>query len=112
MTDIRQLTEEYVTAFDARDIDKVASLFAKDFILTDQEVTALTPKSDVIKYIKRLFVSHETLSFEARDIVVDGEKSVIHFTLTLDKLVLDGVDVITWKCSNMTTMTAYLKKRN
>ena len=54
MTDIRKLTEEYVAAFDKRDLEKVAKHFAKDFELTDPNVSALTPKSAVIDYIKKL----------------------------------------------------------
>lgn len=112
MSDIRKLTEEYVAAFNACDLDKVASHFAADFKLTDPDVTALTPKNEVIKYIKKLFSSHDTLRFEASSIIVDGHKSVIHFSLTLGTLVLDGVDIIDWEFSKMKSMHAYLTPRN
>ncbi|MDA9214569.1 nuclear transport factor 2 family protein [Planktomarina temperata] len=112
MVNIRKLTEEYVSAFNARDLDKVAKYLAEDFKLTDPDVTKLTPKGAVIKYINRLFTSNETLSFEALDIFVDGDTSVIHFCLTLDTLVLDGVDIVTWKNQRMTNMAAYLTPRH
>lgn len=111
MADIRQLTAGYVAAFDARDLDKLADYLADGFELTDPEVTALTPKGDVLDYIRGLFNGHESLSFEAQSILVDGDASVIHFTLTLDAFVLDGVDVITWKSGKMTSMQAYLTPR-
>jgi hypothetical protein len=111
MADIRKLTAGYAAAFDARDLDKLADYLADEFELTDPEVTALTPKGDVLDYIRGLFNGNKTLSFEAHSILVDGYESVIHFTLTLDEFVLDGVDVITWKSGKMIRMQAYLTPR-
>ena len=112
MSDILKLTEGYVAAFGTRDINKVANYFADEFELTDPDVSALGPKGPVLEYIERLFSSHDTLEFEARNILVDGDKSVIHFTLALEDIVFDGVDVITWKFEKMTSMHAYLTRRS
>lgn len=111
MPDIRTLTEGYVAAFDARDIDAVAGYFAPDFALTDPEVTGLTPKSAARDYVEGLFAANETVSFIAHHIVVEGTTSVIHFQLTLGTTVLDGVDLITWEGEQMSTMHAYLTPR-
>ena len=111
MGDIKKLTEKYVAAFNSRDLAKVESLLSKEFELTDPEVQALTPKADVLNYIKRLFDAHASFRFEAHEIIVDRNKSVIHFTLALGKTVLDGVDVITWNSGQMTKMYAYLTSR-
>jgi len=112
MTDIRDLTAAYVEAFDTRNLDKVAGFFSDEFELTDPEVTALTPKRDVLTYIKGLFDGNEELSFVSHCILVEGNNSVIHFTLTLGKTVLDGVDVISWDGAQMTAMHAYLTPRS
>lgn len=111
MVDIRKLTADYVAAFDACDLDRVADLLAESFQLTDPDVTALTPKKKVLKYIRELFDAHEALSFEAHSILVDEDASAIHFTLILGEIVLDGVDVIAWKDGKMTSMQAYLTPR-
>jgi ketosteroid isomerase-like protein len=111
MVDIRKLTEDYVAAFDACDLDQVAELLADGFELTDPDVTALNPKKKVLEYIKQLFDAHQTLNFKSHSILVDEDMSVIHFTLTLDSIVLDGVDVISWKEQKMTHMKAYLTPR-
>ena len=111
MTDIRNLTEEYVAAFDSRDLDTVASYFSDGFKLTDPDVTALAPKANVLAYIKELFDSHDTLHFKARSILVDGNVSVIHFQLTLGAVMFEGVDLITWQHNQMISMTAYLNKK-
>ena len=111
MADLRKLTQEYIVAFNTRDLDKVGSLLAEEFELTDPEVTALAPKSEVLKYIKGLFDAHDILRFEARSILVDGNLSVIHFTLRLGETILDGVDVIAWMGQKMVRMEAYLTLR-
>lgn len=111
MTNLRTSTERYVEAFNAKDLDRVASHMAHNFKLTDPEVTALTPKTEVVEYIKCLFDTNEFLRFVAHRILVDGDTSVIHFTLTLGDSVLDGVDVITWDDAQMTSMHAYLTPR-
>lgn len=111
MVDIGKLTEDYIVAFDARDLDQIAELLAEGFELTDPDVAALTPKKKVLEYLKELFDTHESLSFEAHSVLVDGDASVIHFTLTLDSIVLDGVDIITWNSGYMISMTAYLTPR-
>lgn len=111
MAHVRKLSNEYVAAFAARDLEKVGSFFAEKFELTDPEVTALTPKNEVLRYIKSLFDAHNKLKFDAHEIMIDGNKSVIHFTLSLDALVLDGVDIITWEADKMIKMHAYLTPR-
>ncbi|WP_299694820.1 nuclear transport factor 2 family protein [uncultured Tateyamaria sp.] len=112
MPDLRALTETYVAAFDACDLDAVAGFFADDFALTDPEVTALTPKQAVLDYVGGLFQGNPDLSFQAHSIVVEGDMSVIHFTLTLGDTVLDGVDLIRWRADRMATMHAYLTPRS
>ena len=111
MSNLRQLTEKYVDAFDARDLEKVASFLAHDFELTDPDVTGLTPKKEVLRYIKDLFASNETLTFRAHNILVDGNTTVIHFTLILDLMIFDGVDLIAWENQKMRSMKAYLSPR-
>lgn len=112
LTDIRDLTAGYVAAFNARDLDKVAVYLAEGFELTDPDVTALTPKNKVLAYIRELFEAHEFFSLHARAILVDGDTSVVHFTLTLGAQVIDGVDIIKWKAGQMINMKAYITPRH
>lgn len=111
MADIRALTQGYVQAFNSRSLENIANYMAQDFELTDPEVFKLTPKPKVINYIQELFDANEVLSFVANRILVDGNVSVIHFSLTLGKNVLDGVDLITWDGEKMVKMHAYLTLR-
>ena len=112
MTDIRELTAGYVAAFNARDLEQLAEYLSEEFELTDPEVNALTPKKNVLDYIQGLFSAHNSLSFISNLVLAESDVSVIHFTLTLDELVLDGVDVIKWKDGQMVNLHAYLTPRN
>lgn len=108
MADLRELTHQYVAAFNARDIDGVADLLSDDFCLTDPSVTRLAPRKKAVEYIHGLFMANSSLKFEAKTILVDGNSSVINFTLFLDAGVYNGIDLITWKQERMATLTAYL----
>ena len=112
MNNIRALTQGYGASFDARDIDAVANYFAPDFVLTDPEVTNLTPMAAARDYVGGLFDANPALSFVAHNIVVDGDISVIHFTLTMSDTVLDGIDLIRWQGAHMAAMHAYLSPRS
>jgi len=111
MIEVRELTHGYIQAFNARRIEKVADYMAQDFALTDPSVFNLTPKTKVLDYIQDLFDANEELSFVANRILVDGNISVIHFSLTIGNTILDGVDVITWEGEKMIEMHAYLTQR-
>lgn len=109
--DLRALTERYVAAFHARDLDAVAALLAEEFELTDPEVTRLTPRANALDYIGGLFeATGESLSFVAERILVDGDHSAIEFELRLGDDVLKGVDMITWHGDRMVSMRAHLTK--
>ena len=111
MADLRELTQQYVAAFNAKDIDGVAVLLSEEFCLTDPSVTRLEPREKAVEYIHGLFIANSFLKFEAKTILVDGDSSVIHFTLALDGSIYHGIDLITWKQERMTTITAYLTQQ-
>jgi hypothetical protein len=108
MVDLHNLTQKYIIAFNAKDIDGVAAIMADDFCLTDPSVTGLRPRSKVIDYLQGLFESNICLKFEAKSILVDCNHSVIHFSLELDHGIYSGVDFIAWSEGKMTSMNAYL----
>ena len=111
MADLRELTQQYVAAFNARDIDGVAALLSKDFCLTDPSVTRLAPREKAVEYIHGLFIANSLLKFEAKTILVDGDSSVIHFILNIDGRVFCGIDLIQWRQGKMVSMNAYLTQQ-
>lgn len=111
-SEIKKRTQVYIEAFDAKDIEKVASFFNFDFHLTDPSVS-IKGKDEVVKYINDLFESQDVLSFVGNNIfVTDDLASIIEFELTLGEMVLVGVDVIQWnEHREMINMNAYLYEK-
>lgn len=105
---IRTLTEAYVKAFDARDLDAVEALLDVNFSLTDPQVTNLTPRGKVLAFMADLFKASDVFSFVARNILVDGSRSAIEFELVIGDKRLAGVDVIEWRDGRMTALRAHL----
>ncbi len=105
---LRELTKQYVEAFDNKDLNKVAGLFADDFALEDPVVKRLDGKEKVIEAIKGIFNSCENLSFEAKNIYQDNQTTIIEFVLKLDDTILTGTDIIEWKDNKMKELRAYL----
>lgn len=113
LSKIQALTEEYVAAFDNKDIAQIATFFADDFTLTDPSVK-ICGKDDVLNYIRGIFESVESLQFDAKSIIIsNGRCSVIEFVLNIDGVRLVGTDVIHWDNDGfMKTMDAYLYEKN
>lgn len=110
--DIRGLTRQYVSAFDARDLDRVRDLMDPEFILTDPGNINLTPREDVLNLIGSIFAdAGDTLSFRAKTVLVDGYHSVIEFELTIGADRFEGIDLIEWQNGLMISMRAHLTKR-
>ena len=111
MSDLRSLTEQYVSAFHSKDLAAISVLMAEDFTLTDPSVSSLGPREKALQYIKELFDNNPSLSFKARKILVDAPYSALHFAITLNGTIYDGVDMITWMEGKMISMDAYLTPR-
>lgn len=110
MSNLHALTQDYVAAFNACDIDAVSVCLADDFTLTDDSVRNLGPKRAALDFISSLFDGvSDKLAFTPRNIyVVDEKTSVIEFDLQLDAMHIEGVDVIKWRDGKMIAMHAYL----
>jgi len=105
---LKELTQEYIFAFNSKDSEKLSNLFIDDFALEDPVVKRIEGKENVLKAIQNIFDSSNQLSFKAENIFVDGNISIIEFILTLDDTVLTGVDIIEWDGNKMTELRAYL----
>jgi ketosteroid isomerase-like protein len=104
----KALTEAYIRAFDARDLDAVGALLTDDFSLQDPVVKRIDGKPAALAMMQAMFAGCQTLSFRARNIYVDGATTLIEFTLDLDSTHLQGVDIIEWQGDRMRALRAYL----
>ena len=94
--------------FDKKDLKKCAEFFTEDFALEDPAVKRVEGKKNVLKAIKGIFDSCNTLSFEAKNIYQDKQTTIIEFTLKLDDTVLTGTDIIEWQENKMKELRACL----
>ncbi len=104
----RPFTEAYIAAFTAKDIDAVGRLLADDVALEDPVVKRLEGKPAVLAAVANIFASCASLAFRAKNIFVDGDVSIIEFTLDLDATHLEGADIIVWRDGRIAELRAYL----
>ncbi len=105
---LKELTKNYVEAFNSRDIKKVEEFFLNDFALEDPIVKRIEGKEKVLVVIEVIFNSCTDLSFEAKNIYQDNQITIIEFILRLDDITLVGTDIIEWKDDKMKELRAYL----
>jgi ketosteroid isomerase-like protein len=107
MPDLRQLTKNYIAAFDAKDLARIEALLHEDFTLEDP-AGRFIGRDRVLAYIGEIFKTVKDLQFKARNIFLDGSRTIIEFSLTLDEKRLIGSDVIEWEGPKMKALRAYL----
>ena len=105
---LKELTKNYIEAFDSKDLDRCAQLFTDEFALEDPVVKRIEGKIEVLKAIKGIFDSCTKLDFSAKNIYQDGQTTIIEFTLKLDDTTLTGTDIIEWEDNKMKELRAYL----
>lgn len=104
----RQLTQQYIAAFSAKNLAAVAELLHDNVALEDPVVKRIEGKSGVLAAMQGIFDGAAHLSFSAKNIYEDGATNLIEFRLELDKTVLTGVDIIEWDHGKMRELRAYL----
>jgi len=110
MHDLRQLTLDYIAAFDQRNVEALSALLHDDIVLEDP-AGRFAGKATVLKYISGIFDAIKDLSFSAQEIIVESPRSVIEFRLVLDGKVLVGTDVIEWRDGQLAVLRAYLYEK-
>lgn len=109
MSDLINKTQEYIKAFDSKNINDVAQFFADNSELFDPaNPHGVKGKSNIIEMIEGLFKEFELLEFKALNIYEDNNTTLIEFSLTLNDKKLQGVDIIEWDDQKITSLRAYL----
>lgn len=106
---ILQKTNDYIDAFNRKDINLVSQLLSNTFTLIDPAGT-FAGRSLASKYINEIFDAEPNLSFIAKQIhVAENLRCMIEFELFLKEKRYIGVDLIEWNEEyQMTNMKAYL----
>ncbi|WP_312141443.1 nuclear transport factor 2 family protein [Pantoea septica] len=105
---IKEITEQYVSAFDQRSLHDVIDFFDRNATLVDP-ANHLTGVENIRNMLVNLFSTTQDLKFTAKSILADGNKAIIEFELTIDEKLLRGVDIIEWNSGNkISRLDAYL----
>ena len=102
-------TEDYARAFDCGDVSQILDFFSDDASLADP-VNNLKGKCELEKFLIMFFETNQDVSFLPKQILVKHNTSIIHFTLSLQSDVFEGVDVIVWKDGLIKSIDAYLSE--
>jgi hypothetical protein len=105
---LKQRTEQYIHAFNKKDLAAIGLMLAPEFSLEDPVVKRIEGRVASLEAIAKIFEGCRSLVFAAKGIYVDGNTSLIEFTLDLDSIRIEGVDVIVWDGTLMRSMRAYL----
>ena len=105
---IKELTQDYIQAFNNKDLNTLSAMFDENVVLEDPVVKRVEGKAAVLAAVEGIFKNAAQLSFGSRNIFVDGSTSLIEFRLRLGDLLLTGVDVIEWRDGKLRELRAYL----
>ena len=105
MKDIKNLTLNYVTAFNNKSIKDILSLVDENIFLKDP-ANEISNKTDLSSFLKTFF--ENSISFSAKQIICEENTSVIHFDLRVNEATLAGVDIIEWESGRIKSIIAYL----
>jgi len=107
-SNLTELTEKYVKAFDQRSLHDVLAFFDKNASLVDP-ANSLIGLDAIRNMLLKLFNESNELSFTAKTILVENKKSVIEFELKVNGNTLQGVDIISWNNNDkISALNAYL----
>lgn len=105
---LKQLTEQYIHAFNNKDLTAIDMMMANNFTLEDPVVKRVEGKGPALEAIAKIFTGCRSLSFVSKGVYVDGGTSIIEFSLDLDSIHIEGVDLIVWDGVLMKSIRAYL----
>ncbi len=96
-------------AFNNKDLNGVEELFHENVSLIDPNVSVIG-RADVIIAVSNIFDSFGKLEFNARNIYIYRDSSIVEFELNLDGHFYIGVDIIDWDNGKIINLRAYLYK--
>ena len=87
---LKKLTQNYIQAFNDKNLNALSALFDEHVVLEDPIIKRVEGKAAVLSVLEGIFNNVGHLSFEARNIFVDGGTSLIEFRLKLGDQLLRG----------------------
>jgi ketosteroid isomerase-like protein len=93
-TDVRELIERYNTAWNAQDLDAIASMHHPDVVFHNHTADEQAEGADAVRaHIAVIFADHPDLRFTTRALRCGDEFAVCEWTARAHGVEWDGVDV-------------------
>ena len=109
---IKALTVQFARLFTSKDAEGIRSLLAENFALYDPALKWVRGRGKVVDVIKKQFQETKNVSYEVVNAYEDGNMGILEFKITLDKLVLYGVDFMHWENGKMIELRCYYNPPN
>eukprot|EP00741_Cyanophora_paradoxa_P000332 tig00000403_g323.t1 len=113
LSNLRANTENYVRAFNKRDVAALEALMAEDYTVTEY-YHGVTPKREgrdqALGALKAMFDQNQNIVLRVTNIHVDPSDavSILEFELTVGGTVLKGMESIVWEGSQMSQLRVYI----
>jgi hypothetical protein len=101
------LSQKFANSFNKKDTKGISTLLDNDFTLYDPDVKCVKGKEKVISLLSDQFSKTNNLTYKVKNIFQEKDTTILEFQITLDDLVLDGVDFIKWKNNKMIELRCY-----
>lgn len=109
---LKSLTQQFAEAFARKDAASIGDLLAPHFALFDPALKWVKGKETVLEVLKKQFLSTNKVAYEVINVYQEGNTSILEFKITLDELILHGVDFIEWENNKMTELRCYYNPPN
>ena len=109
---VKDLTVQFAKFFTNKDADGIGSLLTDNFALYDPALKWVRGREKVLDVIRKQFQETEKVSYEVVNAYEDGDIGILEFKITLNQLVLYGVDFMKWKNGKMTELRCYYNPPN
>lgn len=106
-TTIKDLTIQFAHFFSNKDAYSIGTLLAENFSLYDPAMKWIHGKKEVIEILEKQFEETKNVIYEVINVYEDGNTSILEFKITLDDLILNGVDFMEWKEDLLVELRCY-----
>lgn len=112
LSTVKDRTIQFATYFTQKDADGIGSLLADHFSLYDPVLKWVQGKDKVVDLFRKQFQETEKVSYEVINAYESGNTGILEFKITMDQLVLYGVDFMEWHHEKMTELRCYFNPPN
>lgn len=104
---LKSLSLQFAKSFTNKDADAIANLLADEFSLFDPALKWIKEKQAVVQVFKKQFSETQKVRYEILRTYQDKNTTILEFKITMDALILYGVDFMEWKNSKMVELRCY-----